>query len=104
MMMMIARVLSPFSFPSLFTSSSRTAFKKRTRERETNDISSETTKNDDEKRKQQNKSNSHITVPTVGAIPNTVTSNHPPPIFFEIALKASRPKEPMISTLFEEMP
>ena len=52
----------------------------------------------------ENNNKTYITVPTVGAIPNTVTSNHPPPIFFEIALKASRPKEPMISTLFEEMP
>ena len=46
----------------------------------------------------------HMKVPTTGAIPNTVTSNHPPPTFFAMALNASRPKDPMISTLFEEMP
>ena len=46
----------------------------------------------------------HITVPTSGAIPNTVTSNHPPPIFFAVALNASRANEPMISTLFEDTP
>jgi len=56
------------------------------------------------KTREKKMNHTHMTVPTTGAIPNTVTSNHPPPTFFAMALNASRPKDPMISTLFEEMP
>ena len=101
---MIARVLSPFSFPSLFTSSSHVLRLKRGREREKPKRHPFRKQQKTTRQKMREKTITYITVPTVGAIPNTVTSNHPPPIFFEIALKASRPKEPMISTLFEEMP